>query len=68
MHHHKHTPNVDRSERGAAMVEYGLLLALIAVVVFSATAYFGQENGAGFDKSGSCIDFQVNGGPDPGNC
>lgn len=44
-----------RSERGASLVEYALLLALIAVVVFSAVSFFGSETGGGFSKSSECI-------------
>ena len=36
-------------------MEYALLLALIATIVFSAVAFFGTSTGGGFGKSGSCI-------------
>ena len=55
-HHHTHTPRRTRkAERGARLVEYALLLALIATVVFSAVAFFGSSTGGGFGKSASCI-------------
>jgi Flp pilus assembly pilin Flp len=44
-----------RDERGASLVEYALLLALIAVVVFSAVSFFGSSTGGGFSKSSECI-------------
>ena len=54
-HHHRPDSERLRDERGASLVEYALLLALIAVVVFSAVSFFGAETGGGFGKSGSCI-------------
>ena len=44
-----------RGERGAGLVEYALLMALIAVVVFSAVSFFGSSAGAGFGHSKTCI-------------
>lgn len=46
---------VRKDERGASLVEYALLLALIAVVVFSAVSFFGSSTGGGFSKSSECI-------------
>jgi Flp pilus assembly pilin Flp len=56
-HHHTHTPRRTRekAERGASLVEYALLLALIATVVFSAVAFFGSNTGGGFGKSACSI-------------
>ena len=54
-HHHRDHSLRLRDEEGAGLVEYALLLALIAVVVFSAVSFFGAETGGGFGKSGSCI-------------
>jgi Flp pilus assembly pilin Flp len=56
MHHHDHdrTRRV-KGERGASAIEYALLLALIAVVTFSAVSFFGKSNGGGFAKSADCI-------------
>ena len=42
-------------ERGASLTEYAMMLALIAVVVFSAVSFFGSSTGGGFAKSSSCI-------------
>ncbi|MCB1039094.1 MAG: hypothetical protein KDA94_06135 [Acidimicrobiales bacterium] len=36
-------------------MEYAMLMALIAVVAFSAVSFFGNSNGAGFGKSKDCI-------------
>ena len=54
-HHHPLHSQRRRDQEGAGLVEYALLLALIAVVVFSAVSFFGAETGGGFGKSGSCI-------------
>jgi pilus assembly protein Flp/PilA len=43
----------ERSEDGASLVEYALLIALIAVVCIAAMAYFGNEVGDSFSRSGS---------------
>jgi len=48
-------PEADRSERGATLVEYALLIALIAVACFVAVQFLGQKTGAGFSNSGSSI-------------
>jgi pilus assembly protein Flp/PilA len=42
-----------RSEDGASLVEYALLLALIAVVCIAAVTFFGGELGDSFSRSGS---------------
>ena len=69
-HHHTHTPrrNRKKAERGASLVEYALLLALIAVVVFSAVSFFGQSSAGGFGKSQSCITAAYGGKPIPASC
>ena len=36
-------------------MEYALLLALIAVVVFSAVSFFGSSTGGGYGRSAECI-------------
>lgn len=43
------------SERGATMVEYGLLVALIAVVLIAAVAFFGSGVNSVFKKAGSSM-------------
>ena len=42
-------------ERGASLVEYALLLALIAVVCIGALQYFGTESGNSISNSTSRI-------------
>ena len=44
------------SERGASMVEYALLLVLVAVVCIAAIRLLGQNGSATFSKTGSIID------------
>ena len=44
-----------RTERGAALVEYALLLALIAVVCIIALTALGGEASSKFDKVGDSI-------------
>lgn len=55
-------------ERGASMVEYALMLALIAVVCIGAVNYFGSSNGSGLNRSGSCIGAATAGQALPANC
>lgn len=56
MRHHRTSPRRrNRDERGASLVEYALLMALIAIVTFSAVSFFGSSNNAGFGKSKNCI-------------
>lgn len=54
-HQHPARRKQDQGERGASLVEYALLLALIAVVVFGSVSYFGSSTGGGFGKSSECI-------------
>jgi pilus assembly protein Flp/PilA len=42
-------------DRGASLVEYALLLALIAVVCIGAVTFFGGSLDDSFSKSGSSI-------------
>ena len=42
-------------ERGASLVEYSLLIALIAIVVVLAVTFLGDELSASFDESGSSL-------------
>ena len=44
-----------RSERGAALVEYALLLALIAVVCIVALTTLGQKGSSKFDAIGASL-------------
>ena len=43
------------SDRGAAMVEYALLVALIAVVCIAAIKFLGNKANDSFSKTGSAI-------------
>lgn len=44
-----------RNDRGANLVEYAMLVALIAVVCIVAVAVFGGETSSRFDSTGSTI-------------
>lgn len=44
------------SEKGASMVEYGLLVALIAIVALVAVAMSGNELSETFSEIGSTLD------------
>lgn len=48
------------TETGASLVEYALLVALIAVAAFAAVAFFGVSVGSSVDDSASKIDSAVN--------
>ncbi len=43
------------SERGASLVEYVLLVSLIALVCLAAMTYFGSESGNSLDSSKDAI-------------
>jgi len=47
-------------ERGASMLEYVLLLALIAVVIIAAAMVLGDETSARFDCAGESIPARAN--------
>ncbi len=47
--------SVRRLERGASLVEYALLLALIALVCASALQFLGDGTSGSLDRSGSSI-------------
>ena len=44
-----------RDERGASLVEYALLVALIAVVLMGAVTFLGGSAGTSLSRSGSSI-------------
>ena len=44
-----------RDEEGASMVEYGLLLALIAVVAIVAVQFVGTKVSSNFDNVGNSL-------------
>jgi pilus assembly protein Flp/PilA len=49
-------PAPKRGERGAGLVEYALLVALIAVVCITAVTFLGTSGSAKFDKAGKAVD------------
>ncbi len=44
-----------QSERGASLVEYALLVALIAIVCLSAVVFFGSNVSTKMSRNGSAI-------------
>lgn len=44
-----------RHERGASLVEYALLVSLIAMVCIAAIAFFGDETNSSFTTTGDSI-------------
>jgi Flp pilus assembly pilin Flp len=52
--------DVDQDERGASMVEYALLVALIALVALAALELFGQEVFTSYSSTTSQIAEAVN--------
>jgi Flp pilus assembly pilin Flp len=54
--------NGDESDRGASVVEYALLVALIAFVCLSALTFFGMTNGGSVNRSASSIVKAEDGG------
>lgn len=55
-HQHPARRRHQDDERGASLVEYALLLALIAIVAFSAVSFFGESSKGGFGHSKDCIE------------
>jgi pilus assembly protein Flp/PilA len=55
----KQTKRWKRSEDGASIVEYALLVALIAIVCIVSLAFFGSNVGSRFSKTASSIDVTV---------
>lgn len=48
------------AEKGATMAEYGLMIALVAIVVSVGAAFLGTSINDLFDTTGSCVE---GGGP-----
>lgn len=44
-----------RDEEGASLVEYALLVALIALVCFLVVVFFGQETSDSFSRTASAV-------------
>lgn len=42
-------------ERGASLIEYVLMIAMVAVVCIGALTYFGGASGNNLDRSKNCI-------------
>jgi len=55
-------------ERGAGLVEYTLLVALIALVCIGALAFFGTRQGEGVNKSARCLQSAHDGTPLDADC
>ena len=49
------TARFAKTERGASLVEYALLVALIAVVCIAAVSFIGRSGKSQFNKVGSSI-------------
>ena len=47
--------SIRAKERGASLVEYALLIALIAVVCVGAVTYFGQETGSALEDTAVAV-------------
>ena len=48
--------HVAKTDRGASLVEYALLVALIAVVCIVAIGFLGEQASEKFDSVGSSLD------------
>lgn len=57
---------ISRDDRGAGLIEYCLLMALIALVCFGALTYFGS--GSGNSVKSSCTDIATATGDDATSC
>jgi Flp pilus assembly pilin Flp len=44
-----------RADDGASLVEYALLISLIAIVCVAAMSFFGKSISSQFSKQGSCV-------------
>lgn len=70
MRHHHLEPRqrAREGERGAGLIEYALLLALIALVTFGAVSFFGGQTNGGFGKSQTCMEAAYSGAQIPAEC
>lgn len=55
-------------DRGAGLVEYALLVALIALACFSALAFFGSGSNGSLTNSTSCMEAAYEGKDPPAHC
>lgn len=55
-------------DRGASLVEYAMLMALIAFVCIGALTYFGNESGNSAQTSADCIEAAYAGNTVPAEC
>lgn len=67
-HQNQRGPARRGGELGASLVEYALLLALIAAVCIGAVSYFGQSNDTGLNRSKDCISAAYDDTAMPANC
>jgi Flp pilus assembly pilin Flp len=52
-----------KDQTGAGLVEYSLLIALIALVVFGAMMYFGESTNSKFSIQAECFESECHGTP-----
>ncbi len=57
-----------KDERGASIVEYALLVALIAVVCITAVTYFGKVQRSQYSRYSVCVGHAGKSGPVPAEC
>ena len=57
-----------RDERGASLVEYALLVGLIAVVCITALTWFGKNEQKNYSKYNTCVAWAGSNGPVPAAC
>lgn len=62
------TKALRRDEQGAGLVEYVLLLALIAAVCIGSLQYFGSGTGGNLNNSSECIAASSNQQSLPAHC
>lgn len=67
MHHRRSAIVRQHDEAGASLVEYGLLLALIAIVAFSAVSFFGNGGRGSMQRNADCVGGAI-AGTLPANC
>ncbi len=60
--------NRNDDERGASLVEYALLLALIAVVCITAITFLGESSSSKYNEFGECWSNAGSGQPAPAYC